>query len=943
MKVQFKGRTLEISEGKQAYWLMDAEYHKCLKAAEENFKKAYKSTGNLKNLLDKFWDVVELVEIESYDMLSGMLKKYGGLGISSDEFYNAFGENFETKFEKYEEELIKHYNHLVDSKEAKYQYRKDRKASRRRWYGFTQEGQNRAAIKNMESYMWHSTKNLVGNAVTATATSIKMGNVFNDKKRMNLMCADIRLLYSNIRTSMYTTMQKHSNYPFQVITNADVDNANMQMELAKESKVNSEDNINAVVKALETHPGLISIYQYIIQNYGDSDKELENLASKFGISLEAWKINKLKDKLKVCTPKDLSDEEKILAAIKLVEDECCFWGMEPDEYTKELQGKWSVLDKKLRTVENVEYQTREEADNAKQDVKYLEMYSAQNNILDIDTETLSEIILPELKCESIKNNIKYGLDMLKASQDIRNIQSSAKRVMSYFTAYDKVTKCFAYGHIFSQKIGYERFQELFNDNKKVALIYDTAAVNKGVNGLLLTNTTLYYYQEHAIKEIALDKYIKMQVRAGKIYIQIEGEGELNTGLDVNVDQLDYIFFAETFDKVVQMCRCIKNGNLELKDEEIYDNVIIRSKQAEFVRHNKLVVVAVVAVFVFILMSALANIIPGKTEVVNTSGTVSEEVSKEVAEEHEVNEIGNATEPAEVETLVDTSDSWNIYYGEEIINFLKNSDSGCWYANENGLYTYHGITSGLDESGEVRETGYTIVDMDSDEKPEVIISLSGQLDDYYMILHYNDQSEDFSIYAMTVGTRGLQMLQVNGVFMGSSGASSTGYYMYDFESGMNCYQIELAYIDSENYSIQSIPVSKDEFDAYYESTLKADLVEWRDYSLSGLAEELGVSVTEEVESMNFGITDYVLEGSSAYLLDWSEIDGLTAEECKIARNEIYARHGRLFNDAELQAYFDACPWYEGYISAEDFSEDMLSDVEKANRDLIIEYEIEMGYR
>lgn len=79
------------------------------------------------------------------------------------------------------------------------------------------------------------------------------------------------------------------------------------------------------------------------------------------------------------------------------------------------------------------------------------------------------------------------------------------------------------------------------------------------------------------------------------------------------------------------------------------------------------------------------------------------------------------------------------------------------------------------------------------------------------------------------------------------------------------------------------------------------------------------------------------------MDWYELEGLTAEECKIARNEIYARHGRMFNDAELQEYFNSCSWYTGYISAEDFDEDILSDIEKSNRDLIIEYESEMGYR
>ena len=68
-----------------------------------------------------------------------------------------------------------------------------------------------------------------------------------------------------------------------------------------------------------------------------------------------------------------------------------------------------------------------------------------------------------------------------------------------------------------------------------------------------------------------------------------------------------------------------------------------------------------------------------------------------------------------------------------------------------------------------------------------------------------------------------------------------------------------------------------------------------------------------------------------------------ETCRYARNEIYARHGRLFQDQQMQDYFNSCSWYSGQIAPEDFQESVLSDIERYNRDLIIEYEQEMGYR
>lgn len=68
-----------------------------------------------------------------------------------------------------------------------------------------------------------------------------------------------------------------------------------------------------------------------------------------------------------------------------------------------------------------------------------------------------------------------------------------------------------------------------------------------------------------------------------------------------------------------------------------------------------------------------------------------------------------------------------------------------------------------------------------------------------------------------------------------------------------------------------------------------------------------------------------------------------EESRIARNELYARHGRRFDDEELQGYFDSCDWYEGTIVPADFDDSVLNEYEVANRDLIVMFEEEQGYR
>ena len=98
-----------------------------------------------------------------------------------------------------------------------------------------------------------------------------------------------------------------------------------------------------------------------------------------------------------------------------------------------------------------------------------------------------------------------------------------------------------------------------------------------------------------------------------------------------------------------------------------------------------------------------------------------------------------------------------------------------------------------------------------------------------------------------------------------------------------------------------------------------------------------------DSYDSEYSEYIFPYSDSEYLTEEDLYGLSATELRIARNEIYARNGRMFNDENLQAYFDSCSWYVPSIPPEDFKMWMLNDVERANSDLISSYEEAMGYK
>lgn len=92
-----------------------------------------------------------------------------------------------------------------------------------------------------------------------------------------------------------------------------------------------------------------------------------------------------------------------------------------------------------------------------------------------------------------------------------------------------------------------------------------------------------------------------------------------------------------------------------------------------------------------------------------------------------------------------------------------------------------------------------------------------------------------------------------------------------------------------------------------------------------------------ESVLFDPSEYILPYSNSSYLSASDISGLSGSEIRMAINEIYARHGRLFDDSTIQSYFDSKSWYNGTTSGSNFSDGVFNDFERANIDFLSSYE------
>lgn len=101
--------------------------------------------------------------------------------------------------------------------------------------------------------------------------------------------------------------------------------------------------------------------------------------------------------------------------------------------------------------------------------------------------------------------------------------------------------------------------------------------------------------------------------------------------------------------------------------------------------------------------------------------------------------------------------------------------------------------------------------------------------------------------------------------------------------------------------------------------------------------------EEPEETIKDRSEWILPESDLRYYTDAELSLLTDEELYLARNEIYARLGREFKNADLRDYFSSKSWYTPKYAPEDFDRvgPTLNSYERANADAIMALESERG--
>lgn len=134
------------------------------------------------------------------------------------------------------------------------------------------------------------------------------------------------------------------------------------------------------------------------------------------------------------------------------------------------------------------------------------------------------------------------------------------------------------------------------------------------------------------------------------------------------------------------------------------------------------------------------------------------------------------------------------------------------------------------------------------------------------------------------------------------------------------------------SLLELRILREEFYARHGKKFDApgirDYFNWRDWYKA--AKDQSTVKLNKIEQQNVDLIasfeTKMREKLSSDLIGDNTLGELFAEDLRLLRNEIYARHGRVFKDKDLQTYFESQAWYK---ANPEFNDEQLSEIESQN--------------
>ncbi len=173
------------------------------------------------------------------------------------------------------------------------------------------------------------------------------------------------------------------------------------------------------------------------------------------------------------------------------------------------------------------------------------------------------------------------------------------------------------------------------------------------------------------------------------------------------------------------------------------------------------------------------------------------------------------------------------------------------------------------------------------------------------IRYGHAGHDYSLVELGDGFKVKMHAESNGGF------DPPGHWVADYE-------IDGEFVDEETYFAQTDM-------SHFQQTLNT-------YNSDSILSAYN-ALTSPEQPVTQEVSEFILPESNLRYMTYNDLKGIDATSLRIAKNEIYARHGRMFQSEDLSQYFNSKSWYSGTVSPDSFSDRVFNDFESGNISMI----------
>lgn len=431
----FLGQKVSFSAPRINYINIKKMYNDIAIKANDAFYKIYKSYGSIEQLIKNCEDKVhnEIFVKMIIPSTFSYIHAQEIYSVNEQSLYNTCYPYFKESFmEQFYLTITCDYEEIMDEKNDAADYRKERKAGRSKavGYGFGLSGQLKASAKagavNMATGLGHSMVNAMGNAASSIAAAAKTTALFHNKENMEYLADCVTDVIRKVMNKTIAIVEANTNIRYEEPSESQINEAKTIGNNVYNGVIPKDKIPYFLAQVLAVIPDAEWIYEFAIERYGDENQEIEKMAKAFGI--DTFKIKKriLDSKCSDLAASMTYDEEQVLAVKEKIAEVCKYFGYSNAAlYLQAANKRLREIDIKLRTVEGVEYKTREIAKDVSEDFKTFNTKLNEFNFNEFNL--LDEAVVSELYDIFTALEYKYRGFSRIASDKLSQILEPIKR------------------------------------------------------------------------------------------------------------------------------------------------------------------------------------------------------------------------------------------------------------------------------------------------------------------------------------------------------------------------------------------------------------------------------------------------------------------------------------------------------------------------------------